>query len=496
MYALTASGRITYPDDEIVYQTTASLWEDGDLSVEGIQKRTGEREDRPDGSFGWEYGTDGERYGFFGHGLSVAALPLYGLGKLAAEHAPQAWAHAPRRDLFSFHERSREGEWTRLAVTLTNCLLTPIAAWVLGLWIVALGFSRKAAVVTAVAYAFGTSAWPYTSTFLSEPLSALCTLSAALLIARFHNEERDALLWGAGAIAGFSVHVHLLNFLALPCLLVYAVGPAWRAKALAKQRRALVGALVLAGAGVVLLGVSQQLRFGSAFETGRYDNYGHFTWPLEAMAAQIIGPGRSFLLYSPAILVGLWGWRRLREQVPDAAWLCVAIILLRWVFVSARSDWYGGWGIGPRYLVAVIPFALLPLAARIDPILLGPSRGRRNLWIGLGLCFLLEAWLAAHSIFEHMWTLMLRFGDPEYFARSHWSVGGSPVVGFWELQAPARTALLGGDLPGAIATAKFDMLAFGALRLANAGHPSLLWVVVAAAAVAVWAALRVRAAVR
>ena len=132
VYLLTAPGRVTYPDDEIVYQTTASLWERGDLTVDGIRKRTGERKDRPDGTFGWDYGTDGERYGFFGHGLSLAAVPLYGAGKLAADLAPTAWVHAPRRDLFSFHERSNQGDWTRLTVSLTNCLVTPLAAWVLG----------------------------------------------------------------------------------------------------------------------------------------------------------------------------------------------------------------------------------------------------------------------------------------------------------------------------------------------------------------------------
>ena len=38
-FTCTAPGRIVYPDDEIVFQTTASLWEDGDLSIPGIQVR-------------------------------------------------------------------------------------------------------------------------------------------------------------------------------------------------------------------------------------------------------------------------------------------------------------------------------------------------------------------------------------------------------------------------------------------------------------------------
>jgi len=42
VYLWTAPGRIQFPDDEIVFQTAASLWDDGDLDIPGIARRTGE----------------------------------------------------------------------------------------------------------------------------------------------------------------------------------------------------------------------------------------------------------------------------------------------------------------------------------------------------------------------------------------------------------------------------------------------------------------------
>jgi hypothetical protein len=476
-YLVTAPGRITFPDDEIVFQTTEALWERGELSISGIPKRTGERKGRPNGTFGWETGTDQKRYGIFGHGLSVAALPMYGLGKLAAEYLPESWAHAPRRDLFVFHERSHLADSTRLVVSLTNCVITLMAVWLLMSWVRTLGFSARSTLVTGIAYAFGTSAWPYTSTFLSEPASALCLLGAALLVARWHVGRDARLLWAAGAVAGLSVHVHLLNLLALPCLLGYALAPLLREGSLQRERGAWLGALVLGVLGVGLLGLSHYARFGSPFETGRYANYGEFIWPWEGLAAQVIGPGRSFFLYSPAILLGLFGWRKLRRDVPDAAWFIVAIVILRWVFVSLRSDWYGGWGIGPRYLVAVIPFALLPMAACVDEIVGRPGSKRRAWILGLVGCVLLEGWLAAHSIFEWMWALMMEHGTPDYFAVSHWSPAGSALFGFFDLESRAVSELLSGRWEAAVAAAHFDMIGFGALRLAVAGHRSLLFVV-------------------
>lgn len=489
-YVLTAPGRITYPDDEIVFQTTQSLYERGSLEISGIARRSGERKGRPSGTFGWEHGTDGKRYGFFGHGLSVVALPVYGFAVATASLVPESWTHAPRRDLFTFHHRTPREDWTRLVVSLTNCLITPFAAWLLAGWAMVLGLGRRASIVTALAYALGTSAWPYTSTFLSEPLSALCLLACALAIARYHHDGDPRRLWLAGAVAGLSVHVHLLNLLALPCLIGYAVAPAVRDGTLRTTRRAWVGAIGAALTGVALLGLSHYLRFGSPFETGRYDNYGSFIWPWEGLAAQLIAPGRSFLIYSPAIVLALVGWPRLRRLQPDAAWFVVALFVLRWAFVSARSDWYGGWGIGPRYLVPMIPFVMLPLATTVEARLQGPTRARR-IWIGaLVACALFEGWLAAHSIFEHMWNLMLHHGAPAYFAVSHWRIEGTPVVGFATFDRSTLAELTSGNLRAAVGVARLDALGFAALRLAMAGHASLLAFTLGAAAIGVWAGKR------
>lgn len=489
-YVLTAPGRITYPDDEIVFQTTQSLYERGTLEIPGIAKRSGERSSRPAGTFGWEHGSDGKRYGFFGHGLSVVALPMYGAAIATAGLVPESWTHAPRRDLFSFHYHSAHADWTRQLVSLTNCLITAFAAWVLARWGIVLGLGRRACIVTALAYAFCTSAWPYTSTFLSEPLSALCLLACALAIARYHRDGLPRQLWVAGALAGASVHVHLLNLLALPCLFGYAIAPAVRGGSLSRTRSAWLGGTAAGLLGVALLGLSHWARFGSPFETGRYDNYGSFIWPWEGLAAQLIAPGRSFFLYSPAVVLALIGWPRLRRMRPDAAWLIVALFVLRWGFISARSDWYGGWGVGPRYLVPMIPFAMLPLAVTVEDRL-GGSAGSRRAWIGaLVACALLEGWMAAHSVFEHMWDLMMRHGAPDYFAVSHWSLEGSPIVGYWRFDAPALAELFGGSFRAAVGAARLDALAFGAVRLAVFEHYSLLVAMLAVAALGVWAGVR------
>lgn len=452
LYLWTTPGRILFPDDEIVVQTTAAIYERGALDIPGIAKRTGELEGRPDGTFGWAEGRDGRRYGFFGHGLSIVALPLFALGRAVAPHAPEIWRHALRSDHYYMHPRSPEADWPRLFASLTNACITPLAAWLLLRWLVALGFAWRTASVCALAYATGTLAWPYSRTLLSEPLSAAVLLGCAWAITEVHRAvasqraRRVAVL--AGVLAGFAAHVHVLNLVALPCLFGYAL-VGLRGVDRRHARAIVAGALLPCVALLALLLYGQWWRFGDPFETGRYDHYSHWIVPGEGALALLVGPGRSFFLYSPALVIAALGWRAALRRIPAAAWLAIALVVSRWLVVAMRSDWWGGWSIGPRYLVPVIPFALIPLAIVVEHA--RTRRHRLGLAIALLACAALELHLALHSIFEWMLRLTTT-GTPgfSYLRRSHWLAGASPLVGFFSLRV--------------------DTLSAGALRLAAVGH--------------------------
>ncbi len=493
VYLCFAPGRILYPDDEIVFQTTQALWERGDLAIEGIPKRTGEPRGRPDGTFGWAPGVDGRRYGFFGHGLSVVALPLYGLGKSAITHAPAQWRHVIRSDHFFLHVRSPQADWPRLTVSLTNCFITAFAALVLVEWLRTLGHRDPIAMLTGLLYAFGTCAWPYSGTFLSEPLSALVLLACAWFIANYHrhhhrhrhrhhhrlgrgptpgrsSDRQRVWLWMAGLVAGLSVHVHVLNLLAIPCLAGYALVPIHRASAWSRERSAWLGAIALGLIGPITLGVTQALRYGDPWQTGRYDHYGYFVEPLTGLVGQMVGPGRSLWLYSPALIIALLGWRRAFDRDRAASWMVVALCASRLLFVSARSDWWGGWGIGPRYLVPLVPLLLLPLAEVLDQLY---RASRRRRWVTIGAlvtCVGVELHLALHSIFEWMIELMpTSTPQMDYLTRSHWIPSASPLWGFWSLPP--------------------DTLAWQAHRLAEQGHPGPWRIYLVAIAIGVGAGL-------
>jgi hypothetical protein len=480
VFMCTAPGRITYPDDEIVFQTTQSLVEDHDLTIAGIAKRTGERADRPNGTFGWGEGRDGARYGFFGHGLSLVAAPIYALADATVDEVPKLWRYALRSDLFTFHRRSHEADWQRLLVSLTNSLLTPLAAVLLGLWLRVLGHGPRASLLTALIYALGTTAWPYAGTFLSEPLSAVVLLGAALEISRWHRLGAPRHLWIAATLAGLSVHVHLLNLLAIPCLLGYARAPGLDRARGGSERRVWIVALILGALGLALLGLSQWWRFGSPFETGRFDDYGHWVWPFEGVLTMLVAPGRSLLIYSPPLILAALAWPGLRRRDAPTAYFVLALALTRLVFVACRSDWHGGWAIGPRYLVPTVPFLLVPLAGWL-------ARWREHAWPKragaaglLGASVVMQAWLASHSVFSVYWQLNQEYGRDRYMSVSDWQLSATPVIAFWRQQQPALEFWRQGQARAAWTTAQFDTLAFGAWRLSKATEADGLWQIIVA----------------
>jgi hypothetical protein len=465
VFLWTAPGRITFPDDEIVFQTTEALWLRGELAIAGIPKKTGEPPHLPAGSFGWALGRDGRRYGFFGHGLSVAALPMYGLARATLEAAPERWWHAVRSDHFFFHRRSKQADWPRLLVSLTNAWITALTAAALFWWLRALAIARGAALLTALAYGLGTAAWAYSRTFLSEPLSALCLVGCAAMIAAFHRDHRARWLWGAGLIAGLSAHVHALNLCMVPCLIGYALAD--RGARTGEARRAWIGAIALGGLGLLALGLGQWARFGSPLETGRFGHYSAFQAPWEGIAALLLAPGRSVFLYAPAVTIGIFGWAALRRRLPAVAIFVAAAALTRLAVISCRSDWYGGWGLGPRHLVPVLPLMITPLAL-VWERWRASGRGLRIALIsGHAVAVALSGYLALFSIFEWMFTLggsaALRASGLRVIEASHWHLWASPLVGFAQLRP--------------------DVLSGGAWTLARRGDPSLMAVFVAIAAI-------------
>jgi hypothetical protein len=212
------------------------------------------------------------------------------------------------------------------------------------------GFDARWSALVALAAAFATQLLPYASIFMVH------VPSAALLLFAFTTPRRAA----AGFAAALAV---AMNYLCLPALLVFAfIGPrkTWL--------RYAAGAMVP----IAALIAYQRVCFGGYLTNSVSVTDPRFLTPGAAMgvfqfptAGVIYGvtfsPYRGVFFFAPILLVALFGfaaWWRAERTTCAAA---LIVIVAFFAFNVTFNGWEGGFGIGGRYLVPIIPLLMMAL---------------------------------------------------------------------------------------------------------------------------------------
>jgi hypothetical protein len=90
------------------------------------------------------------------------------------------------------------------------------------------------------------------------------------------------------------------------------------------------------------------------------------------------------VLFCPALIIALPLWPAFIREYGRKAWLPAGGFLLYFIVISTYAVWRGGDSYGPRYIVPVIPFILLPLLLFLSPAY------RRIRWrTGIGILLIL-----------------------------------------------------------------------------------------------------------
>jgi hypothetical protein len=243
-----------------------------------------------------------------------------------------------------------------------------------------------------VAYALGSLAMTYSILYYSHQLSAICIASAWIFAVDVVTKRRGVhWMLAAGLFAGAAVLVdYQAGFAGVP-IAIYVLVKLW-----SWPKRELLRAVALAAAAAAVpIGILLAYHaacFGSPLRTG-YDvtqTFAHFhqqgflgiselRWT--AFWGSFFTPDNGLFVLSPWLLLALPGgvllWRR-----GDRATVivCGAVAIIYILFVSSISFWRGGWGVGPRYITAMLPFWLPAVAVTIDalrtrPVVLGALCG-------------------------------------------------------------------------------------------------------------------------
>lgn len=234
--------------------------------------------------------------------------------------------------------------------------------------------SRRLAVA---GYALGSMAMTYSILFIAHQLAAICIASAYILCVKVMEDGgRARWLAVAGFLAGAAPLVDYQAAFAGVPIAVYLIWKLFFRSPL--KWRGLLLAAAGAAVPIALLLFYHWQCFGSPFRTG-YDaskTFAHFhqqgflgltgpTW--EAFSGSMGSADNGLLFLCPMVLLAIPGWFALwrrGHRWPMAISLSVCVIYI--AFISSLNFWRGGWGMGPRYITAMLPFAMVPVAAAIS----------------------------------------------------------------------------------------------------------------------------------
>ncbi len=232
-----------------------------------------------------------------------------------------------------------------------------------------LGYDRRQVAGTTLLLGTGTSVWVYAHRPYSEIVQAVCFLLFLGALCRAASEPRRHSLLYLGLAASLLINAKNVYFACLPgaCLCV-----GYRLRA---DRRQLVAGLAWMGAGLLpgLLAfcLYNFVRWGSLTSSGYGGAVTAGLWReniLVGLWGQFLSPGKSVFLYSPVLVLALFGLRRFVARRRAVA-VAVAVTVGPVVLIYARYVfWSGDWAWGPRYLVFALPALLLPVAELLgDP---------------------------------------------------------------------------------------------------------------------------------
>jgi 4-amino-4-deoxy-L-arabinose transferase-like glycosyltransferase len=309
---------------------------------------------------------DGHYYMEKSIGPSVVALPVYlafrkvgvSTGLLNPPHffAPQGG-----------YTRGYHGTALIVVTFLTVSVPSAVAAAALYAF-VRRWVTATVALVTMLGYGLATIAFPYSSQFYSHQLAASTMFLAFFLLWRVVKEGaplREA--WGAGALMGLAVITEYVTVAFAVFLLIWVVysqrsmAVVTRVSAAALPWGLLAAAYNLAAFRTPLpAGYAHTVHFGDVHEQGVM---GLTTPSLTTLYGITFSPYRGLFFLSPFLLLAFIGlWRMWKENQRPLAVLVGSICATLVLYNASYVMWTGGFAIGPRHLIPMLPFLCLPVA--------------------------------------------------------------------------------------------------------------------------------------
>ena len=291
-----------------------------------------------------------------------------------------------------------------------------------------LALSVRDSLLLTTCVAFGTLLLPYSGYFFSEPLSALLLMSATYVLSDPEPSSSRTQALIAGIILGFGGWVRPTMLLAVGVFLLAIVLRGgvhrWKVAAMA----ALPPALSALG----YLAWNKHL-FGRAFDFG-YPETAEFGKRLNTfqtpfyvgLTGFLVSPGKSVFLYSPLLILAIFGIRSLWKRDRGLATICAGLPITYLLLYMRYTQWEGGYCVGPRYLLPSITVSCMAVGAFLQSHARSPRYAIGMLGV---LGFLVQLIISSTNFLEDQVIAAGQVGAGAYYdARFNYRLSYDPLI--------------------------------------------------------------------
>jgi len=228
--------------------------------------------------------------------------------------------------------------------------------------------SLKKSFISSLLLGNATILWVYSSSFWTQPIVTFCIFTAFYFLFKFNSENDIKYLLLAGFFAGYSYISRFASLLSLPFFIFYLISLRW------KEKKTVVKNLVFFSIPLFIILFIQMYwnfyRFGSSFDSGFNRLFLSSKFLIPYLTSFLFSLSRSILVFSPPLILGIFGLKKFFKEQKLEFLIIAGISSFFLIFYSLF-----GFGIsitgtawGPRYLVPITPFLLLPVCFFVDEV--------------------------------------------------------------------------------------------------------------------------------
>ncbi|MDN3514979.1 MAG: PA14 domain-containing protein [Candidatus Brocadia sp.] len=255
---------------------------------------------------------------------------------------------------------------------LTVGFISAISCVVLFRFISRLTQCTTAAFIGTMGYAFGTTAFAYSTIFYTHQIAAAFSFIPFYIVFTLKNKKIECFssLFFSGLLAGYSVITEY------PCIFVWLVLFLYVLFLFSDNKKQVfffltgssIPAIILLSYNYLCYGNPMLFSYFSHFvsnadiQSGLKGTAKTISFPsIEILYKITFDPYRGIFFYCPFLLTffpGIYFFLK-KKGISTEFPLLVVIVIYYFVFNASYRYWYGGLSLGPRHLVATLPFMVL-----------------------------------------------------------------------------------------------------------------------------------------